>query len=222
MNPDDYETLERLADMYRKRGQKQKAFDAYERLHVHAPYNFLYLDYLYTLGTALRKSSDFQIEILNKMHKLQPDNLRVAELLGKTGSVGRAIEAFEQSAIIRDYGFSFDKSYTIQSGENKGKRVYHYRDENSLTIEAMLRKDSETIEHYAMVVPIDTPPTVAGKMLVFLGNLIDKSVLLSEVAGFVRTGMDGHDPISKELLKCRVRVTPTPVAGIAVVTVIPQ
>lgn len=88
MNPDDYTTIERLADMYRKRGQKQKAFDAYEKLHAHTPRNFLYLDYLLAIGTDLGKSRNFQIGILRKMHKLQPDNLRIAELLAdRTGDI---------------------------------------------------------------------------------------------------------------------------------------
>ena len=88
MTPDDYATLERLADMYRKRGQRQKAFGAYEKLYARTPGNFLYLDYLYTLGTDLGKSRNFQIGILKKMYKLQPGNLRVAELLAdKTGDI---------------------------------------------------------------------------------------------------------------------------------------
>lgn len=89
IDPEDYSTLERLADMYRKRGDKEKAFAAYEKLHAHNPRSFLYLDYLFALGRDLGKPDGSQLEILRKMHKLQPDNLRVIELLAdKTSSIG--------------------------------------------------------------------------------------------------------------------------------------
>ena len=88
MNPEDFETLEDLADMYRNRGMHQKAFAAYQKLHNHQLDNFLYLDYLLELGTTLGKPKGFRKEVLTKMLALQEDNLNVIELLAdETGSL---------------------------------------------------------------------------------------------------------------------------------------
>jgi tetratricopeptide (TPR) repeat protein len=88
MNPDDYATLDRLADAYRKAGMTQEAFAAYEKLSAHTPDNFAYLDYLLETGRSLGKSKQFRINVLNKMLKLQPENLRVVEQLAEeTGSL---------------------------------------------------------------------------------------------------------------------------------------
>lgn len=81
MNPEDYATLDRLAEMYRQNGMTKKAFAAFEKLSANSPDNYLYLDYLYELGQKLGKGKKFRVDILNRMLKLQPDNLRVIELL---------------------------------------------------------------------------------------------------------------------------------------------
>ena len=88
MNPDDSVTLGRLADMYRDRGMTTEAFEAYERLSANEPNNYLYLDYLMELGRKLGRPKSFRVGLLNRMLKLQPDNLRVIELLiEETGSM---------------------------------------------------------------------------------------------------------------------------------------
>ncbi|MDA0746615.1 MAG: tetratricopeptide repeat protein [bacterium] len=88
MTPGDYATLARVADMYRKRGMTQKAFTAYEKLSKDSPDNFLYFDYLLSLGKRLGKSESYQTSILRKMNQVQPDNLMVIEQLADaTGSI---------------------------------------------------------------------------------------------------------------------------------------
>ena len=81
MNPEDFDTLGRLADMYRRQGSTQKALSAYQKLHGNDPGNYLYLEYLLNLGRTLRKSTNYQKQILRKMLALQGDNLSVLEQL---------------------------------------------------------------------------------------------------------------------------------------------
>lgn len=81
MNPEDYATLETVANMYRQRDMLRKAFDAFEKLLAHDPENYLYLEYVLDLGKKLNKSKRFQVGILKKMLKLHPDNLMVIEQL---------------------------------------------------------------------------------------------------------------------------------------------
>ncbi|MCE2439949.1 MAG: tetratricopeptide repeat protein [Candidatus Latescibacteria bacterium] len=89
INPEDYATLDNLAKLYVRMGMDQKAFNAYEKLHAHSPEDLLYLDQLLNLGKQLNKSRRFQINILRKMIRLQPDNLSVVEQLADlTGDIG--------------------------------------------------------------------------------------------------------------------------------------
>ncbi len=81
MNPGDYGTLDNLARMYRRLEMAHKAFSAYQKLHDHSPEDLLYLDQLFTLGKQLNKPRRFQIDLLRKMIRLQPDNLSVVEQL---------------------------------------------------------------------------------------------------------------------------------------------
>ena len=88
INPEDYVTLDNLARLYVRMGMVQKAFNAYEKLHAHSPDDFLYLDQLLNLGRQLNKSRRFQIDVLRKMIRLQPDNLGVVEQLADlTGDI---------------------------------------------------------------------------------------------------------------------------------------
>lgn len=88
INPEDYTTLDNLARLYVRMGMVQKAFNAYEKLHDHSPDDFLYLDQLLNLGKQLNKSRRFQINILRKMIRIQPDNLSVVEQLADaTGDI---------------------------------------------------------------------------------------------------------------------------------------
>jgi len=88
MNPNDWETLEWLGNQYKQVGETQKSYDAFTRLHEHDPTNFAYLDNLFDLSQQLDKSNSAQTSLLGKMHKIQPENLRVLELLAdKTGSL---------------------------------------------------------------------------------------------------------------------------------------
>lgn len=88
MNPDDFGTLEKLAEIYNGKGNLQKAFDAYQKLHSKNSQNFLYCDNLLQLGNSLGKSRHFRIRLLKKMYKLQPKNLSVIERLADlTGSL---------------------------------------------------------------------------------------------------------------------------------------
>lgn len=88
MNPNDWETLEWLGNQYKQMGETQKSFDAFTRLHEHDPTNFAYLDNLFDLSQQLGKSTAVQVELLEKMHRIQPQNLRVVEFLAdKTGSL---------------------------------------------------------------------------------------------------------------------------------------
>lgn len=88
MNPNDWATLEWLGNQYKQIGETQKSFDAFARLHEHHPTNFAYLDNLFELSQQLGKPGSYQIELLGKMHDIQPQNLRVLELLAdKTGSL---------------------------------------------------------------------------------------------------------------------------------------
>ena len=88
MNPNDWETLEWLGNQYKQQGDPDKSFTAFSELHEHDPTNFAYLDNLFDLSQQLGKSSGFQVELLGKMKNIQPENLRVVELLAdKTGSL---------------------------------------------------------------------------------------------------------------------------------------
>ena len=88
INPEDYTTLDNLARLYVRMGMIQKAFDAYQKLHAHRPEDYLYLDQLLNLGKQLNKSRRFQIDILRKLIRLQPDNLGVVEQLADlTGDI---------------------------------------------------------------------------------------------------------------------------------------
>ena len=88
MNPEDYATLQTLAQMYVQKDMTQKAFEAYTKLHDLEPDNFLYLDQLLTLGKDLGKKQRYQNSLLRKMLKLQPNNLSVIErLVDSTGSI---------------------------------------------------------------------------------------------------------------------------------------
>ena len=88
INPEDYGTLDNLAKLYVRMGMEQKAFEAYRKLHAHNPEEFLFLDQLLTLGKQLNKSGRFQIGILRKLIRLQPDNLSVVEQLADlTGDI---------------------------------------------------------------------------------------------------------------------------------------
>lgn len=88
MNPDDHATRESLAGMYFSRGELDKAFSAYETLHGHDATNVLYLERLMNVSKQLGKSKSSITALLNKMYKLQPDNLGVIEQLADaTGSM---------------------------------------------------------------------------------------------------------------------------------------
>ena len=88
MNPNDWETLEWLGNQYKQQGDMKKSFDSFTKLHEHDPTNFAYLDNLFGLSQELSKLSSFQVDLLSKMKKIQPENLRVLELLAdKTGSL---------------------------------------------------------------------------------------------------------------------------------------
>ena len=81
MNPNDFQTLSGLATHYQSRGEFDKAFDAYEKLHQNDAQNLLYLEKLRTLSRERQKSKTYQLTILQKMHRLQPDNLAIIETL---------------------------------------------------------------------------------------------------------------------------------------------
>jgi len=81
MNPDDQATRESLAGMYFKRGDLNKAFSAYENLHAHDAKNILYLERLINTSKQLNKSKSSITALLDKMYKLQPENLGVIEQL---------------------------------------------------------------------------------------------------------------------------------------------
>ncbi|MFT5366399.1 MAG: tetratricopeptide (TPR) repeat protein [Candidatus Latescibacterota bacterium] len=83
MNPDDFKTLNDLATRYQSRGEFEKAFDAYERLHKSDAQNFLYLEKLRTLSKQLQTSNTYQLDILQKMHQRQPKNLSIIETLAE-------------------------------------------------------------------------------------------------------------------------------------------
>jgi tetratricopeptide (TPR) repeat protein len=83
LNPNDFETLDNLSELYNRRGETQKAFDAYMRLHKHAPQNYLYLEHLKRLGKQLQKPKSFQIEILRNMYALNPEDLSVVIALSE-------------------------------------------------------------------------------------------------------------------------------------------
>ncbi|MBS13454.1 MAG: hypothetical protein CME19_17870 [Gemmatimonadetes bacterium] len=88
MNPNDWETLEWLGNQYKQLGETEKSFDAFSRLHEHHPTNFAYLDNLFDLSQQIGKSNREQVGLLQKMQAIQPENLRVVELLAdKTGSL---------------------------------------------------------------------------------------------------------------------------------------
>ena len=88
INPDDYATLDHLARMYRRLGMDRKAFSAYQKLHANNPEEFLYLDQLLALGKLLEKPRRFQIGLLRKIIRLQPNNLSVVEQLADlTGDI---------------------------------------------------------------------------------------------------------------------------------------
>jgi tetratricopeptide (TPR) repeat protein len=88
MNPDDWETVEWLGTQYKQKGDYAKSFDAFHRLHQKDPANFLYLDQLYEVGARLNKPASFQTDLLEQMARIQPQNLRVLELLAdRTGSI---------------------------------------------------------------------------------------------------------------------------------------
>ena len=81
MNADDHATRESLAGMYFKRGELEKAFSNYEILHQHNAENVLYLERLINISRQLGKPQRESVALLNKMHKLQPDNLSIIERL---------------------------------------------------------------------------------------------------------------------------------------------
>ena len=88
MNPNDWATLEWLGNQYKQIDETKKSFDAFSRLHQHDPTNFAYLDNLYDLSQQLSKPASYQIGLLGKMQRIQPENLHVLELLAdKTGSL---------------------------------------------------------------------------------------------------------------------------------------
>ena len=88
MNPNDWETLEWLGNQYKQLDETEKSFDAFSRLHEHHPTNFAYLDNLFDLSQQIGKSNREQVGLLQKMQAIQPENLRVVELLAdKTGSL---------------------------------------------------------------------------------------------------------------------------------------
>ena len=88
MNPNDWATLEWLGNQYKQIGESDKSFDAFTKLHEHEPTNFAYLDNLFDLSQQLDKSTRSQIALLDKMYSIQPENLRVVELLAdKTGAL---------------------------------------------------------------------------------------------------------------------------------------
>jgi tetratricopeptide (TPR) repeat protein len=81
MNPGDHSTRESLAAMYFRRGDLDKAFESYETLHNHDAENVLYLERLINVSRQLGKPQNASVALLNKMHKLQPDNLSIIERL---------------------------------------------------------------------------------------------------------------------------------------------
>ncbi|MCZ6632171.1 MAG: hypothetical protein O7G87_02120 [bacterium] len=99
MNPKDFVTLENLAGMYANRGDSKKAYNAYRKLHNNTPDNYLYIDNLFNLGKQLGKSERSQTSLLNKMVKLQPNNLSVIEQLAeKTGGIYMINRGLKQDA----------------------------------------------------------------------------------------------------------------------------
>lgn len=88
MNPNDWETLEWLGNQYKTREYYDKAFDAFARLHSHDPTNFVFLDNLLELSNHAGRGDRYRIGLLTKMNEMQPQNLRVLEMLAdKTGSL---------------------------------------------------------------------------------------------------------------------------------------
>lgn len=88
MNPNDWASLEWLGNQYKQIGETEKSFDAFSRLHEHDPTNFAYLDNLYDLSQQLSRPVSYQIDLLERMQRIQPENLHVLELLAdKTGSL---------------------------------------------------------------------------------------------------------------------------------------
>lgn len=81
MNPNDWETLEWLGNQYNGLQEYEKAFDAFDRLHEHNPTNFIYLDNLLELSNHTGKGNRYRVGVLQKMHDLQPKNLKVLESL---------------------------------------------------------------------------------------------------------------------------------------------
>ena len=81
INPDDYATLEKLAGMYDRRGDDDKAFDAFEKLYQNDVSSVFFLEETIKLGKRLSKSKSWIVNRLEKLHALQPDNLAVIEEL---------------------------------------------------------------------------------------------------------------------------------------------
>ena len=99
MNPNDFSTLENLAGMYANRGDLEKAYNAYQKLHSHTSDNYFYIDNLFNLGKQLGKSERSQTSLLKKMLKLQPNNLSVIEQLAeKAGSISMINRGLKQDA----------------------------------------------------------------------------------------------------------------------------
>ena len=88
INPDDYATLEKLAGMYERRGDDDKAFDAFEKLYQNDNSSVFFLEETIKLGKMIGKSKSWIVGRLEKLHALRPDNLGVIEELAElTGSL---------------------------------------------------------------------------------------------------------------------------------------
>ena len=74
--------------MYERRGDDDKAFDAFEKLYQNDVSIVFFLEETIKLGKKVGKSKSWIVNRLEKLHAMQPDNLGVIEeLVELTGSL---------------------------------------------------------------------------------------------------------------------------------------
>ncbi len=133
LNPNDFETLGNLSDLYNRRGETQKAFDVYMRLHKHAPQNYLYLEHLKRLGKQLQKPKAFQIDILRTMYALNPEDLPVvialAELTGDRLWVQKGLQLDPQNGrlLILQGDFYYNNWLTSDAAADSSNAISFYQ-----------------------------------------------------------------------------------------------
>ena len=93
---DYYAKLEELADIYQRRGDDDKAFEAFEKLYQNDVSSVFFLEETIQLGKKVGKSKSWIVNRLEKLYAMQPDNLAVieelAELTEKLKWVNKGLE----------------------------------------------------------------------------------------------------------------------------------